>query len=55
MKGMQRRQQGRTALDLLEEATHLLRTAPVATLAVYYLGAIPRSRLCWACSFSGRT
>ena len=41
MKGMQRRQQGRTALDLLEEATHLLRTAPVATLAVYYLGAIP--------------
>jgi hypothetical protein len=41
MKGTQRRQQGRAALDLLEEATHLLRTAPVATLAVYYLGAIP--------------
>ncbi|HUC84502.1 MAG TPA: hypothetical protein VL970_04845 [Candidatus Acidoferrales bacterium] len=40
MKGSQR-QSGRSAFDLLEEATHLLRTAPVATLAVYYLGAIP--------------
>ncbi len=37
----QRRQQGRTAFDLIEEATHRLRTAPAATLAVYYLGAIP--------------
>ncbi len=36
-----RRQQGRTAFDLIEEATHLLRTAPAATLAAYYLGAIP--------------
>jgi hypothetical protein len=36
-----RRQQGRGAFDLIEEATHLLRTAPVATLAVYYLGAMP--------------
>lgn len=36
-----RRQQGRGAFDLIEEATHLLRTAPAATLAVYYLGAIP--------------
>jgi hypothetical protein len=34
-------QQGKSAFDLIEEATHLLRTAPVATLAVYYLGAIP--------------
>jgi len=34
-------QKGRNALDLVEEATHLLRTAPVATLAVYYLGAAP--------------
>jgi hypothetical protein len=36
-----RRQQGYGALDLIEEAVHLLRTAPVATLAVYYLGAMP--------------
>jgi hypothetical protein len=36
-----RRQQGKGSFDLIEEATHLLRTAPVATLAVYYLGAIP--------------
>ena len=37
----QRRQQGRRALDLIEEATHLLRTAAPATLAVYFLGTIP--------------
>jgi hypothetical protein len=36
-----RRQQGKGAFDFIEEATHLLRTAPPATLAVYYLGAIP--------------
>lgn len=36
-----RRQQGKGSFDLIEEATHLLRTAPVATLAVYYLGAAP--------------
>ena len=36
-----RRQQGPGAIDLIEEATHLLRTAPAATLAAYYLGAIP--------------
>jgi small-conductance mechanosensitive channel len=36
-----RRHQGKDAFDLIEEATHLLRTAPAATLAVYYLGAIP--------------
>ncbi|MGA9875473.1 MAG: hypothetical protein WBQ21_06670, partial [Solirubrobacteraceae bacterium] len=41
MKRTARRQQGKSALDLLEEATHLLRTAPVATLAVYFLGSIP--------------
>jgi hypothetical protein len=35
------RRQGRGAFDLIEEAVHLLRTAPVATLAVYYLGAMP--------------
>src|SRR5882757_11326187 len=36
-----RRHQGMGAFDLIEEATHLLRTAPGATLAVYYAGAIP--------------
>ncbi len=41
MKNKQRQRQGRGAFDLVEEATHLLRTAPAATLAVYYLGAIP--------------
>jgi len=29
------------ALELIEEATHLLRAAPVSLLAVYYLGALP--------------
>jgi hypothetical protein len=37
----QRRQQGKGCFDLIEEATHRLRTAPVAILAVYYLGAVP--------------
>ena len=37
----QRRQSDRNAFDLIEEATHVLRTIPAATLAVYYLGAIP--------------
>jgi hypothetical protein len=41
MKSKPRQRQSRGAFDLIEEATHLLRTAPVATLAVYYLGAIP--------------
>jgi len=36
-----RRQQGRPAFDLIEEAVHLLRTAPPAALAVYYVGAVP--------------
>lgn len=36
-----RRQQGYGALDLIEEAIHLLRTAPAATLAVYYTGTAP--------------
>jgi hypothetical protein len=35
------RRQGKGAFDLIEEAVHLLRTAPLATLAAYYLGAIP--------------
>ena len=36
-----RRIQGYGPLDLIEEAVHLLRTAPAATLAVYYAGAMP--------------
>jgi hypothetical protein len=36
-----RRQQGKSALDLIEEAVQLLRTAPAGTLAVYYLGVAP--------------
>jgi len=34
-------QLGRSALDLIEEAVHLLRTAPLRVLLTYYLGAIP--------------
>jgi hypothetical protein len=41
MKPAQRRKQGRGSLDLTEEATHALRTAPAGTLAIYYLGGIP--------------
>jgi hypothetical protein len=32
---------GKPALELIEEAIHLLRCAPPATLAVYYAGAVP--------------
>jgi Domain of unknown function (DUF4129) len=35
------RQSGLTALDLLEEAVHLLRTAPASALAWYGVGAMP--------------
>ena len=31
----------RTALDWIEEATHLLHYAPAASLALYYIGALP--------------
>lgn len=41
MKRDHRRREGKGPFDLVEEATHLLRTASAATLAVYYLGAIP--------------
>jgi hypothetical protein len=41
MKGAQRRQSGQPAPDLVEEAVHLLRTAPAAALAAYYLGSLP--------------
>ena len=41
MRRAGRRKPDKGGLDLIEEATHLLRTAPAATLATYYLGAIP--------------
>src|SRR5579862_2201011 len=41
MKRAQQQRQGRGGFDLVEQATHLLRAAPAATLAVYYLGDIP--------------
>lgn len=41
MKRHSRRQQGRSAGDLIEEAVHLLRSAPPGPLAAYYLGSLP--------------
>ncbi len=41
MKPAHRRQQGRPALDLIEAAVHLLRTAPATALATYYVGSLP--------------
>ena len=41
MKRALRRQQGRNAFDLIEEATHLLRTGGAALVAIYYLGTTP--------------
>ena len=34
-------QRPKSALDLCEEAVHLLRSAPVAVVATYYLGSVP--------------
>ena len=41
MKRAHRRQQGKSGIELLEEAVHLLRTAPGGALAGYYLGSLP--------------
>src|SRR5213083_578822 len=41
MKRAGLQQSGRGSLELIEEAVHLLRAAPAASVAVYYLGAIP--------------
>jgi hypothetical protein len=41
MKREHRRRSGKSGLELAEEATHLLRTAPLSFLAIYFLGAIP--------------
>jgi hypothetical protein len=38
---MKRRQPGTPALEIVEEAVHLLRTAPLYVLGSYYLGALP--------------
>ena len=35
------RQLGKPALEIIEEAVHLLRMAPVRILAAYYIGALP--------------
>ena len=32
---------GKPALELIEEAVHLLRTAPAGVLAIYFLGSLP--------------
>ncbi len=34
-------QRGRPAIDVMEDAVHLLRTSPISTLLTYYVGAIP--------------
>ncbi len=41
LKGAARRREGKSALELAEEATHLLRGAPPSAFAAYYLGALP--------------
>ena len=35
------RQLEKGAIDLIEEAVHLLRGAPLSVLAIYYMGALP--------------
>lgn len=34
-------QRGKSALELIEEAVHLLRLAPVSLLCIYYMGTLP--------------
>jgi hypothetical protein len=41
MKPVRSRPYDKGALEILEEATHLLRLAPAATLLCYYLGGLP--------------
>src|ERR1700723_2335057 len=41
MKQRDHLKRGRRATDLIEEAVHLLRTAPAGTLAAYYAGTLP--------------
>jgi hypothetical protein len=41
MKPERRQKSEKAGIELLEEATHVLRTAPIETLTTYYIGAIP--------------
>src|SRR5690348_1581919 len=43
LAGMKRKtfQSGRAALDLIEDAVHLLRTTPASVWIAYYAGAVP--------------
>ena len=41
MKGPSKRRAGRPAMELIENATHLLRTAPAGALLAYYVGSVP--------------
>src|SRR5262249_38314684 len=41
MKRVQRRRDGKPGIDLVEEATHLLRSASITTLAAYFAGTLP--------------
>lgn len=41
MKRAERGQQGKGSLELIEEAVHLLRSAPLSAAASYYIGALP--------------
>ncbi|MBI3882213.1 MAG: hypothetical protein HY301_19400 [Verrucomicrobia bacterium] len=41
MKRNRQRRAGREALDLIEEAVHLLRLAPAGTTLLYFIGALP--------------
>jgi hypothetical protein len=41
MKSTDRQRQGRPGLELIEEATDVLRTAPPGVLAAYYAGSLP--------------
>jgi hypothetical protein len=41
MKRATRRQEGKSGLEILEEAAHLFRSATLPTLATYYIGTVP--------------
>jgi hypothetical protein len=41
MKPARSQNSGKSVIELIEEATHVLRTAPVETLTTYYVGAVP--------------
>lgn len=41
MKRAARRQRNKGALEVIEEAVHWLRIAPLATLGIYYFGSLP--------------